>query len=339
MASTTAIPAQTLPRPGALRRRVTCGPAVSDSERTEADTAPRLESIGHQKATRLGLPPLTFRPTALEDEALCLAIAFHLCILGILVFLCIKRKFFIWDPWAYFIIKLLPTILGTITVVHLNATATALSRITPFMLCASEHGQHDGAPAGRSLLSSYFPIPTIADLAKSRTWLLIFVKVISLPAQLIVDLKATILLTEDYENAYVVPWALYALVAVYGLLLVLFATAFFSLSGKVTGLRWDPVSIADQLVLFRHSDFLDRFSGTCIAPREFLNGALGEDTRLRLGYWKKGSAYWHGFGIVENRHQTRQGRSDTLPASAATVTDDSLQGTLICLPLARRPPG
>ncbi|KAF5009364.1 hypothetical protein FDECE_4420 [Fusarium decemcellulare] len=309
-----------------VRKRVSCARATSGSEPTEFEFISAndsdLERVDHQEAIDLGLPPLTFRPVVLQDIALGLSLVFYLFILAILVSLCINKEFTLLDAWAFFVVKPLPTIVGTITTAHLNALVLALSRITPFMLFADVQGRHDGAPACITLLTRYLPTCNTVDLIKSRSWLLVFGKVMLFVGDFLVALKASFLLTENYKDVFVVPWALYTLIAIYGLWCLLIAMVFFSLRGRLTGLRWDPVSIADQLVLFRHSDFLERFSGTCVAPRASLSYALGEQTRLRLGYWKKGCAYWHGFGMANKDQQKGRSQSSFIGTEREILVDD-----------------
>ncbi|KAF4468031.1 phosphoribosylaminoimidazole-succinocarboxamide synthase [Fusarium albosuccineum] len=268
------------------------------------------------------LPPLDFRPTILTGGALFLSLVFHLLVLGTLVFLYYKEIFSVSYAWAYFVIKILPTVIGTATAVLVDEMGQSLSRIRPFMLCAQE----GGFTADKTILMSYFPMPDFTTLWKSRNWLLLVSKALSFINYFTIGLKTSFLLTPDYQNAELVPWAVLSLVGLYAVVSLYLIAVFFSLHGKVTGLRWDPVSMADQLVLFRRSDFLDMFEGTSLANRAAIENHLG-DLRLRIGYWEMGSGYWHGFGLVgpsQTQHRARQGAAhDTVPGLSTSSGKDT----------------
>ena len=59
-----------------------------------------------------------------------------------------------------------------------------------------------------------------------------------------------------------------ALLSVYALLACSTLALIINLWGRRTGLRWDLVSIADKLALFRGSDILDDFDGLDIMDRK-----------------------------------------------------------------------
>ncbi|KAF4963897.1 hypothetical protein FSARC_8150 [Fusarium sarcochroum] len=275
----------------------------TDAERTDSSSTTRLEKIEYHKAMEYGLPPLTFRPTVLGNVALYLSLAFYLSIIGILVYLHQIQKFRIKSVWAYFVIKILPTILGTITSIHMDAIAMALSRITSFILCADTSTRSDGGSAKKALFSSYLPF--------------FITTAVSFVTSFIVALKASFLLTEYYKMAIVVTWAVETLIAIYGFLVIFLFCLLISLKWRaITGLRWDPVSIADQLALFRHSNFLEEFAGTCFGYTQRILHSMGKQ-KLRLGYWKRGPHYWHGFGIVNDRLQGEEVQTEN-PSSDVT---------------------
>ena len=59
-----------------------------------------------------------------------------------------------------------------------------------------------------------------------------------------------------------------ALLLIYALLACLTFTLVISLWGRRTGLKWDSITIADKLVLFRGSDVLNDFDGLDTMGRE-----------------------------------------------------------------------
>lgn len=198
--------------------------------------------------------------------------------------------------WGYFTIQILPVIIGTITAAFLDGIAVTLSRLTPFIRCAAS----GGATAGDTILRNYFPNPQLVEAWKTRNLLLLSAWILCITGNVILAFKASLLNTTDDDEAIVTPWALETLTVIYGLVaLFILAVMRWIRAKKSTGLRWDPVSIADHLMLFRHSNVLKYFEGTDLAERDSMLEAL-KGLRLRLGYWKRENGdIWHGFGLVE----------------------------------------
>lgn len=259
----------------------------------------------------------------LQDWALCCYLIYSLFIFGILLALLLKESFHISYGWGYFVIQVLPTVLGTISYELLHSLVTTLTRVTPYMLCASEgaSGGIPGATADKTILQGYSQTLGPLDSLKTGNWLLLFSFCVIWLSDFIVSLKAAILNTENYEIAWANHWAIIPLLVIYGFISIHVALVFFWLRRRRTGLRWDPVSIADQLILFRHANFLHKFQGSCIAQRESMIEKLGS-LRIRLGYWKINQTYWHGFGAVpgpskpDDKRQDEAGDHDTANPSA-----------------------
>ncbi|KAK5656566.1 hypothetical protein OQA88_4545 [Cercophora sp. LCS_1] len=251
---------------------------------------------------------LTYRPIVLQTWFLGLIIAFNVSIMSLLVALCFKPKFDLLNEWAYFVLQIFPTIIGTVTFASLEAITTALSRITPFMRCARPGGD----VAATSVLMQYIPMLSFADSAASRNWNLFCANVILWLGFPVLGLKAA-LLSASIETgvAEVTHWTLYALLAAYAIITLYVSWVVFYLRNRVTGLRkeWDTVNIADHLVLFRHSNFLDSFEGSCIATRKSILARLGS-MQLKLQYWTQDDGqFWYGFnqmprGVEEENPDT-----------------------------------
>jgi hypothetical protein len=209
-----------------------------------------------------------------------------------------KQSFQVANEWAYFFLQVSPIVIGTITSSTLDAIILTLSRITPFMRCASPSGD----TAGNTILRSYFPLPSFLDTIATRSHHLIFSHVFYFLSFVVLGLKASLLSTKNshYTYAYVTPWALYSLLGLYASIAVYIVAIIIYLHDRPTGLRneWDTITIADHLTLFRHSDFLDKFEGSCIADRKSMLARLG-GIRLKLGYWRHGDKWWFGFKKAE----------------------------------------
>ncbi|KAF2793993.1 hypothetical protein K505DRAFT_361505 [Melanomma pulvis-pyrius CBS 109.77] len=261
-----------------------------------------LRPISEQEAKSKGLPALKSMPLILRTPFLCSALIFNLMVLGLLVSLLFYNYFSFNSQWGYLAIQILPPVLGTITASLWHGIAMNLSRMTPFMLAA--------APAGstfrKTILGSYFPGLSLRNTIATRNGLLAIVLVVELLSAAILSFKSSLLNTANYESyveAVVTSWTLYSLIAIYSLLSVLTSILTYRMHGRVTGLRWEPASIADHLTLFRHSDFLNEFEGTDTADRESIWDHMRDDC-LKLGYWKRGNEIWHGFGKIPRQGQT-----------------------------------
>jgi len=246
-----------------------------------------------------GPDELKFRPLVLQQWFLILVISFNLVILALLVVVWVKPKFGLLNEWAYFVLQIFPTIIGTITNATLEAIVTSLSRITPFIRCV----RPEGDVARTSLFLPYIPLLSLWASLESKNWILFWANLILWLGYPVLGLKAALLSASiDDGVAEVTTWALYALFAAYLAITIFIVCVAIYLPRRQTGLRegWDTVNIADHLVLFRKSDFLDDFRGSCIATRDSMTAKLG-GMRVKLGYWREegDDEVWHGFKAVE----------------------------------------
>ena len=127
--------------------------------------------------------------------------------------------------WGFFARQVLPVVIGTITVLFLKGMALTLSRLSPFILCASS----DGANAGDTILRQYFPGPKLAEVWKTRNCLLLSVWILYLAGNVIVPFKASLINVPDYDAAIVTRWALIPLIVIYGLITLLILAIIWSL--------------------------------------------------------------------------------------------------------------
>lgn len=268
-----------------------------------ADQASRLVSITPDEARALNLPELDFKPFMLRPWFLFSSLMFNIFILGLMVTLIFKPRFRVLSQWGYFFVQIFPAVIGTITASFLHGITMNLSRLAPFMRCAAP----SGSTAGRTILREYFPDPSIRDAFGAKNYTLIFAWILFILGNFILGFKASLLntdMTDGYREAIVSTWALYPLIAIYSLVALFMLVVIIRMrAAGSTGLLWDPVSLADHLVLFRHSNILKHFERTDMATRESMFKVLRE-IPLKLGYWKwtEGNAtrYWHGFGIPES---------------------------------------
>lgn len=240
-------------------------------------------------------------PLILRTPYICSTLFFNFLVLGLLVSLIFTDDFSFNSQWGYLAIQILPPVLGTITASLWHGIAINLSRITPFMLAA----EPAGSTFRKTILGSYFPGLSLRNAIATGNGLLAFVWILELLSATILSFKSSLLNTTNYKIyvvAVVTSWALYSLIVIYSLMNVLTIVLVCKMHDRVTGLRWEPASIADHLTLFRHSDFLDKFEGTDTAERDSIWDRLQDDC-LRLGYWNRDNEIWHGFGKISRKAQ------------------------------------
>jgi Protein of unknown function (DUF3433) len=235
-------------------------------------------------------------------------LAFYLIVLGLLIALVFVNSVSFSNQYGYFAIQILPPILGTISASLWRTIAITLGRIWPYSSSTSgiSSANRGRDSARQTVLARYFLIPEIVDIIRNGDGLLGFTWILWTLSSTVLPFKAVLLNTTDWDNyweATVAAWALYALIVFYIILIAgLIALIYCFRENPTTGLRWDPVSIADHLVLFHHSNFLAEFEGTETASRDRMYERFRHG-RFRLGYWSRGSkGFWHGFGQIEHDH-------------------------------------
>ena len=159
-------------------------------------------------------------------------------------------------------------------------------------------------------LGMFLSISTVVD----GHWLLFVSNLVtSVLTFLLVPLIATFVQVSPSENgwkAVISDKKGYTLISIYGLLALLTAVILARLSGRDSGLKWDPVSIADQLALIQGSNIWNIFSGLEFSSQKDFPASLKERTTnfgtIRLGCWKhrQEDACWHGIAFlpVTDRH-------------------------------------
>ncbi|PHH88562.1 hypothetical protein CDD83_7368 [Cordyceps sp. RAO-2017] len=252
------------------------------------------------------LPQLDFKPLTLRFWFLCVVLIWNLIITVILAALIRAGSFYLKDPWSYVLLKVLPPAIGTITASCLKSIVLNLSRVTPFILCAAGDSTTPkdrlGGTAGDSILRRYFPEYSFRAALATKNGLLLVSQLLEFSTVFILGFKATLLSTTDEQGVrvnmgvQVNEYGAYCLLGFYLLIDLHTVWVMGYLWNRTTGLRWDPTSIADHLVLFRKASFLDEFAGTCIAKSSLRKARL-RNLRLRLGYWRTGTELWHGFDV------------------------------------------
>jgi len=188
-----------------------------------------------------------------------------------------------------------PSIVGTATVLLFRQTVREALRMVPFVSMADQKGVAKlGSEPWKGVGGAWFPWQSFTTTPKSPISL--FSLVCQFVASFIVSLKVALFASTEHidndtnEQYWILTVRLYpAAVLIAGYIIMIFYTLYISWNfrGKSTGLKWDPVSIADYASLFAHCNALQYF-----APLELQHDlrprhVMVPDRLFRLGYWTR----------------------------------------------------
>lgn len=256
-------------------------------------------------------PPLNFVPGILRTPLLGL---FILALLAYLVALIIAAAWSRsnrglgltrYDGFAdgkYFVFRYLPTLLGMVILAWLFQIVAAVYRIAPFIAmtsAASPPSRLAGAKLPlqpRSWLRPYFGhfgarMPVVGTFL-----LLAWLQIFTIPL-----LASSFNVHQDSTGTWhwiAVQGAIWVVVGLYTLLLIASIVLLFAIGRTITGLKWDPRSLADVIVLLERSNALDGDS----------------ETVPQLGYFRTANRptdVFHAYGIADKparSYEVHEGR-------------------------------
>ncbi|PQE15075.1 phosphoribosylaminoimidazole-succinocarboxamide synthase protein [Rutstroemia sp. NJR-2017a BVV2] len=258
-------------------------------------------------------PELKFIPTIIRPISLIIVTTLCLLMTAAIMFCAIYTLYHDglakWDSGIYsgryFIFGFLPQMVGACIFVYVQCILAAITRIMPYTLMAMEDAQHrnnalflDVVP--RHMLWPKWEGPTMINIANLCMWLSVF----TIP---LLGCLFSVILVEGQWKWTAVQGIAWALVAIYILMCMGFVLVGAFFFGRVTGLLWDPRSLADVIALLPRSNSLRDYSGTEIMKtRKELKLKLA-DRSDRLGYWRTPNPTQEVFyAIGENGAPTRR---------------------------------
>lgn len=259
-------------------------------------------------------PKLTFTPRALQPISL-LPLVFCCILMATALIFCNiwssrKKGLLQYDGVGtsrYFIFQFLPQLLAIIIIIWLFTIQSAIQRVLPFSVLSSARrlSQNSSVFDNIPLFRTNFLIPNLAvfrcgepilGLCSIVFWLCLFT----------VPLHSCLFQTRYYTSDDQGIWLWTAvrpigwtLVALYGLLTIALLCVMFQFFLRQTGLKWDPVSLADILVLFNRSNIVYDFEGLEILD---IRDTKRTPKEYRLGYWTTSEQHNEVFyGIGEDQ--------------------------------------
>ncbi|KUJ19266.1 uncharacterized protein LY89DRAFT_667247 [Mollisia scopiformis] len=261
-----------------------------------------------------GYHELNYKPIMLETGTLLAMLLFNiLCVVG-LVLIVVESDAYAQYHSSHtdmrFVVRYVPTIVGTITTLMFRSMRDTLARTKPYICMASEPDRvgsrgsksvglmfTTGLYWGRGLKKRLSP--------QHQDWLRWAMFFASIPVAQITGYKAALFtasVTSDGKYVLTVHKSMaYVLISLYLVVIILTVMTLVKMLTNKTGLKWDPVTIADQLALFHGSNALDEFEALEQLHRETAFDLLAERS-FRLGYWERTeggrTTIWYGIGKI-----------------------------------------
>ncbi|ROT35396.1 hypothetical protein SODALDRAFT_300842 [Sodiomyces alkalinus F11] len=281
---------------------------ISETRPVPREGKPKLDLLD---PTREAYPRLTALPRTLRLPSL-LALLM-LCLANIVLFM-LSAIFSMRRPGLlqlqlsdseiqggqYFLFRILPQLLAAIVFVYVQCVMAATVRILPFTTMAQDEMEKrkDGLFQElypRSYLIPHLSGPVVTRVCLTLMWLSAFTIPLASSAFTVTRIRGE----WTWVSVQPVTWTL---VALYFLLLGALVTLAVYWHGRITGLLWDPRSIADIAFMLYQTNALSDYEGT-----EFMMGKTERRAQLhrrrfdRLGYWMKGDPAiepWYGIGLA-----------------------------------------
>ena len=254
----------------------------------------------------LRYPPLDFIPAPLRFLSVFLLILF--CI-ALIVLLIVSSAFGAehtgllgYDGVStgrYFVFEYLPQLLAVFVIIWLSIIQAALQRIMPFaLLTKANHYPEQDVIDTVPLYITNFLIPNKAMFRK-REPVLKFCAIVFWLTLFTIPMASALYQTRFYPsvNGGTFIWSTVQpvsiiLIAMYVLLIIALILIYLRFHQHSTGLKWDPVSLADIFVLIRRTSNLT-------SPRSGKSLSGRSSRPMSLGYWESSSRpgnIFHGIG-------------------------------------------
>jgi hypothetical protein len=245
-----------------------------------------------------GYDELDARPLVLENWVLGIILSFNLLSLTAVVVLLCKAGTDGQYQTAYadirYIVRYAPSIVGTVSQLASRSVFFAYSRIDPYLSMADSkrHGIRPGRPGDRTVGTPYIPPAAyfLHPLTVGR-----YLRFAAIMSQLVTSFltafKAGFLSSTALSNGTSIvtvhPIIGVILIGIYIINMGVMIWILVSLNLSITGLKWDLVTIADQLALFHTTNVLEDFEPLELKPNGLAYKLL-QNGNYRIGYWIKG---------------------------------------------------
>ncbi len=243
-------------------------------------------------------PSLTFVPFLLQPLALSLLIFICLLMITALAFSAVWSQkhngllAYNGDHGsAFFLFRFLPQLLGAVILLSLFMIDAAVHRILPFTVMSSNDARTRSTASFMKLFPTHLLIPKISYFKEGQPLIgcvsvVFFLAIFTIPLLSSVYGPPSPYIDGQASGSWVavtpVAWTLVAIYALLVLSLLALAVYF----RRETGLKWDPRSLADVLVLLQRSNNLNDYNASeTFSSTDVFRAKLASRSD-RLGYWK-----------------------------------------------------
>ncbi|KAI9739962.1 MAG: hypothetical protein M1818_005018 [Claussenomyces sp. TS43310] len=270
--------------------------AVPATDPVDLPTSTSEIYIPVQSHTSPRYPDLTFQPKILRVFSLALLMLLCLLMITAIMFCAIYslRHNGLADNFGglysgkYFVFGFLAQILGAILMVYVECVMSAVARIAPYTLMASEKSKK----RGKSLFMNIYPRSLLwpkLEYFRSGQPILGAASLLLWPVIFTIPLQSALFAVVQINGVWrwsAVQGVAWTLVAIYVLALVALALIVTFFFRRKTGLMWDPRSLADIISLLPRSNSLADYQDTeILASKRELRDRLTQRSD-RLGYWR-----------------------------------------------------
>ena len=274
----------------------------------------------HPPQDHFRYPPLNFVPGPLRLLPLGALAAFCVVLISLLIVSCVRAArsegLILYDGVGtsrYFLVQYFPQLLAVIIIVWLQVVQAAIQRILPFVLLSQENqNPRKDILSDIPLYTTNYLIPD-QSLLRHGGPLLRFCSTVFWLNLFTVPLASSLYQTKYYGSGNgtwtwttVQPIAI-ILIFLYTTLTVALIFLCLRFSRHTTGLKWDPISLADIFVLLRSA------SNSAFARNSYRPDFIGSRP-ASLGYWESTShpgAIIHGIAAAKSpsRMQVEKGKA------------------------------
>lgn len=335
------IRAATVQRDGRTQGLLPCrSPFLDDIDNDQLDDFEPVEDLP-------SLPKLDFKPMILRERTLISITIFYLGLvagLGVLYYYQNSARIFhVRATASRFTIRYLPSLIGSLSTLLFQSVLVNFARIVPYIIMATPiHPEDKCAAAQQTLLAVYFPFLDVVNTIRNRHFHLTLMALVQVYLNpFITPTKSTLIHKKasdqdpDLWTVSISGASAKYLMFNYSVLFLIVLGLLVYLWDRRTGLKWDPISLADHMMLLQGSDILEDFSGLEYWSASFLERFKGtehqfyglETERYRLGYWRhlRTNQYWHGIRKwpASNRSSSIRKDLDARPKIALEVSRES----------------
>jgi uncharacterized membrane protein len=218
----------------------------------------------------------------------------------------------------YFLFQFVPQILAAIIVLYIEGIISAVSRLVPFTMMASDISRRRSNALFVDLYPKGLLWPRLDYLSKGDTVLglcslMLWPMIFTIPLQ---SCLFSVIIIDGVWTWTAVQGVAWTLIAIYVLGMISLMMTCLYFFRRSTGLIWDPRSLADIIALLPRSNSLDEYQDTEGLPgKRELRIKLAVSS-ARLGYWRTNDALQEIFycigeeGAPTRRYTIHDGKAE-----------------------------